>query len=587
MRRTERMRCSMKKTFALACFAIFIPFALAYADQGGFTNSGGSLSGGSSVANPPGTLTIAGGALAFRSTDGTTAIDAGFSSSSTVERCSGGGRGGHVTCAFTFKGSFSGTLTVNGATQAVNGATSQVYRTDGVVVTGTTGYNSAYTPFYFSNTGQILRSDDLNGSNLISYGTQGSDVGQFYGAYGIAVDSAGRIYVADTYNSRIVRIDDMSGTNWTSFGTYGPDIGQFNNPSGISIDAAGGIYVMDTGNSRLVRMDDMSGANWATLTQSPVMYGYIFSFASPMGVAVDAAGRIYVADGYRPAVVRVDDMTGTNWTSISLGSSATPNSIAIDSSGIVLVGGGGAQIVDNMAVVLTSSSALTQFYGPYYVFGATPIALPTPRPSAIGFSPPTLTFSQNIGATSAAQTITIANFGGSPLNGLNLSAGGGFSETNDCPAALSAGSSCTVSVAFTPQAVVPLTGALTLTDDSGNLGSTQAVPLDGTGTTPGASATPTTLFFSSQAVGTTSTAKNITLQSTGTGPLQVTSIVTAAPFSQTNNCSGSIAPAASCTIQVTFAPSAAGSASGSVTITDNAGTQTVGLIGGRSAEADL
>ena len=625
----------MKKTVALACFAIFIPFAFAHADQGGFTNSGGSLSGGTSVANPPGTLTLAGGILTFLSTDGTTAVDASFSSSSTVERCSGGGRGGHVTCAFTFKGTFSGTLTVNGATQAINGSSSQLYRTDGVVVTGTTGYNSAYTPFYFSNTGQILRSDDLNGSNLISYGTQGSDVGQFYGAYGIAVDSAGRIYVADTYNSRIVRIDDMNGTNWTSLGTYGPDIGQFNSPSGISIDATGRIYVMDTGNSRLVRMDDMNGANWitfsgtgsgvgqfaqyvapvafdasgriyvadtgntrivrmddmdgtnwATLTQSPVINSYIFSFGSPIGVAVDAAGRIYVADGYRPSVVRVDDMTGTNWTSISLGSGATPHSIAVDSSGMVLVGGGGAQIVDDMAGVLTSSSQLTQYYGPYYVFGATPVLLPAPPPSAIGFSPPTLTFSQNIGTTSAAQTITIANFGGSPLNGLNLSAGGGFSETNDCPAALSAGSNCTVSVAFTPQAVGPVTGALIVTDDSGNLGSTQAVPLDGTGTTPGASVTPTTLFFPSQAVGTTSTAKNITLQSTGTGPLQVTSIVATAPFSQTNNCSGSIAPAASCTIQVTFAPTAAGSASGSVTITDNAGTQTVGLIGGRSAEPD-
>jgi len=617
------MTHSMKKTFALACFAVFIPFAFAYADQGGFTNSGGSLSGGSSVANPPGTLTIGGGTLTFLSTDGMTAIDASFSSSSTVESCSGGGRGGHVTCAFTFKGTFSGTLTVNGATQAINGSTSQVYRTNGVVVTGTTGYNSAYTPFYFSNSGQILRSDDLNGSNLISYGTQGSDVGQFYGAYGIALDSAGRIYVADTYNARIVRIDDMNGANWTSFGSYGSDIGQFSNPSGISIDAAGGIYVMDTGNARLVRMDDMngtnwtafsgtgsgvgqfaqyvapvafdasgriyvadtgntrivrmddmSGTNWTTLTQSPVVYGYIYSFASPVGVAVDAAGRIYVADGNRLSVVRVDDMTGTNWTSVSLGSSAAPNSIAVDSSGMVLVGGGGAQIVDNMAVVLRSSSALTQYYGPYYVFGATSIPLPTPRPSAIRFSPPTLTFSQNMGTTSAAQTITITNFGGSPLNALNLAASGGFSETDKCPAALSAGSNCAVSVTFNPQAVGPASGALTVSDDSGNLGSTQVVPLNGTGTTPGASVTPTTLSFSLQAVGTT---KNITLQSTGTGPLQVTSIVATAPFSQKNNCSGSIAPAASCTIQVTFAPTVAGPASGAVTITDNAGTQSVSL----------
>src|SRR6267143_1537060 len=145
----------MKRTLALACLAIFIPFASAYADQGGFANSGGSLSGGSSVANPPGTLTIAGGTLTFRSTDGMTAIDAGFSSSSTVERCSGGGRGGHVTCGFTFRGSFSGTLTANGATQAINGSTYQLYGTDGVVVAGTTGFNSAYTPFYFSNTGQL------------------------------------------------------------------------------------------------------------------------------------------------------------------------------------------------------------------------------------------------------------------------------------------------------------------------------------------------------------------------------------------------------------------------------------------------
>src|SRR5205807_5938515 len=401
------------------------------------------------------------------------------------------------------------------------------------------------------------------------------DIGQFSNPSGISIDAAGGIYVMDTGNARLVRMDDMNGTNWTAFSGTGSGVGQFAQyVAPVAFDASGRIYVADTGNTRIVRMDDMSGTNWTTLTQSPVVYGYIYSCASPVGVAVDAAGRIYVADGNRLSVVPVDDMTGTNWTSVSLGSSAAPNSIAVDSSGMVLVGGGGAQIVDNMAVVLRSSSALTQYYGPYYVFGATSIPLPTPRPSAIRFSPPTLTFSQNMGTTSAAQTITITNFGGSPLNALNLAASGGFSETDKCPAALSAGSNCAVSVTFNPQAVGPASGALTVSDDSGNLGSTQVVPLNGTGTTPGASVTPTTLSFSLQAVGTT---KNITLQSTGTGPLQVTSIVATAPFSQKNNCSGGIAPAASCTIQVTFAPTVAGPASGSVTITDNAGTQSVSL----------
>src|SRR5437762_2326494 len=376
----------MKKILFVACLAMLIPFAAAHADEGGLTNSGGSLSGGTRVANAPGTLTIAGGTLTFLSADETIAINATFANSSTVEHCSGGGRGGHVTCSFTFTGTFSGTLTVNGSTQAINGTTSQVYGTDGVVASGTTGYNSAYTPFYFSNTGQILRSDDLNGTNLVSYGTQGSDVGQFYGAYGIAVDSAGRIYVADTYNARIVRIDDMNGTNWTSFGTYGSDVGQFNNPSGISVDPAGRIYVMDTGNDQLVRIDDMNGANWTTFSSTGSGDGQLAQYVAP--VAFDSSGRIYVADtGHRPHV-RMDDMAG----------------------------------------VLVSSSQLTDFYGPYYVFGATPVPLPTPRPSAISFSPPTLTFSQNVGTTSATQTITITNFGGSPLNGLTLSASNGFSE---------------------------------------------------------------------------------------------------------------------------------------------------------------
>jgi hypothetical protein len=230
-------------------------------------------------------------------------------------------------------------------------------------------------------------------------------------------------------------------------------------------------------------MDDMIGTNWTTLTQSPVIGMYIYSFGSPVGVAVDGSGRIYVADA--SVVVRVDDMTGANWTSIRLGSGATPHSIAVDASGMVLVGGGGAQIVDNMAGVLTSSSDLTAGYGPYYVFGATPVAVPSPRPSAIRFSPASLTFSQDVGTTSPAQTITITSFGGAQLNGLSVSvSGGGFSETDNCPSVLAPGSHCAVSVSFTPADLSTVAGSLTVNDDSGNLGPTQVVALNGTGTVP-------------------------------------------------------------------------------------------------------
>jgi hypothetical protein len=140
-------------------------------------------------------------------------------------------------------------------------------------------------------------------------------------------------------------------------------------------------------------MDDMDGTNWTTLTQSPPINGYSYPLPEPAGVALDAAGRIYLlaATSYNPAVVRVDDMTGANWTSLSLGANVTSHSIAVDPTGMVLVGGGGARIVDNMKGVLTSSGTLTQGYGPYYVFGATLVPLPSVRPSAIRISSSALT----------------------------------------------------------------------------------------------------------------------------------------------------------------------------------------------------
>jgi sugar lactone lactonase YvrE len=609
----------MKTAFTLVCFTVLVP--LAYADSGGFSNSGGSLGGGTPVANPPGILTIANGALTFASTDGSTVIQATFLTSSTVESCSGGGRGGHITCTYTFTGTFSGTLTLNGSPQAINGSTYQLYESDGVIDIGLTGYNSAYTPFYFANSGQILRSDDLNGTNLITYGTQGSRTGQFYGSSGIALDNAGRIYVADSYNGRIVRIDDMKGTNWTTYGSWGSGVGQFMDLSGLSIDSAGKIYIMDTGNNRLVRIDDMTGknwttmtgigsgagqfaqyaasvafdasgriyvadtgnrrivrmddmnaTNWTTLTQSPVINGYIFSFGSPVGVAVDASGHIYVADqtSPNPLAIRVDDMTGANWTSISLGASATPHSIAVDASGMVLVGGGGAQIVDNMSGALVSSSALTQAYGPYYVWGATPLRIPSPPPPAIIFSPTTLSFSQSVGTTSPAQTITVTNFGGQPLHNLQLSATGPFSATSNCPAMLIPATNCTISVTFTPVTAGPAAGALNITDDSGNLGSTQTLALTGIGTIP-VTIAPNSLSFGSVRVGGSSVAKKVTLTNQQNIALAFSNITVSAGFAITSNtCGTGVAAGATCSVSVKFTPTAPGDVSGALAFTDDA-----------------
>ena len=132
----------MNKAFVLSLFAIIAP--LSYADQGSFTNSGGSTGGGagvtvtSNVATPAGTLTLNCPCLRgrlrrrqlyFLSNDGTTTINASFTSGTYAESCSGGGKGGHITCGYSFTGYFSGTLTVNGQSQAINGVTYQGFGT--------------------------------------------------------------------------------------------------------------------------------------------------------------------------------------------------------------------------------------------------------------------------------------------------------------------------------------------------------------------------------------------------------------------------------------------------------------------------
>jgi hypothetical protein len=616
---------------------------VAFADQTSFTNSGGSTSGSStgvtitgSPTTPSGTLSIncpetsaavcAGGSLTYASSDGTSTVTASFTSGSFVESCFGGGKGGHITCYWTLTGYFSGTWTLNGVAQAVNGVTYESFEAGGYPAAGTTAFNSSYTPFYYSDSAQILRSDDLQGTNQITYGSQGGGVGQFYGAYGLALDAQGRIYVADTYNCRVVRIDDMKGTNWATYGgTCGSGQGQFYDPMGIAVDSLDRIYVLDGSNSRVVRIDDMTGTNWTTigtsgtgvgqfegllaiavdssnriyvvdanrlirfddmtgtnwtvLTQSPVVNGVSYLFDYPVAVAVDSAGKIYVAESAaQTAVIRIDDMNGDNWTSINVGSNVL-NSVAVDPSGIVIAGGGGAHIVDNMAGVLNSSGSIGPV-GSYYVFGVTPIPLSDPRPSALDLSPSTLSFSQNVGTTSPTQSVTVSNFGGSPLNLSNIAASAPFAITPNCPSVLTAGASCPVGVTFSPTVTGTVTSKLTFTDNSGNVGTTQNIPLTGVGTYPAVTLTPPkSLGFAPQLVGTTSGASNVTLKDSGTGPVQVTSASVTGPFSQTNTCIGTIAANASCTIAVTFAPTVAGSVSGTLTLVDNVGTQTLGLSG--------
>lgn len=80
------------------------------------------------------------------------------------------------------------------------------------------------------------------------------------------------------------------------------------------------IFITDSSNKRIVRIDDMSGTNWTTFGSSGSGTN---QFDFTYGIAVDSAGKIYIVDSGNHRIVRIDDMTGTNWTTYGTNGTGT------------------------------------------------------------------------------------------------------------------------------------------------------------------------------------------------------------------------------------------------------------------------
>jgi Carbohydrate binding module (family 6)/Pectate lyase superfamily protein/F5/8 type C domain/Abnormal spindle-like microcephaly-assoc'd, ASPM-SPD-2-Hydin len=110
----------------------------------------------------------------------------------------------------------------------------------------------------------------------------------------------------------------------------------------------------------------------------------------------------------------------------------------------------------------------------------------------------------------------------------------------------------------------------------------------GGGPTSALTASPSSLSFGSQTVGSTSAAQTVTVSNPNAVAVSVSSVSASGPFSQTNTCGTSIAANGSCTVSVKFAPTATGSASGSVSVASNAPSSplTVALSGTGTSAAE-
>ena len=201
----------------------------------------------------------------------------------------------------------------------------------------------------------------------------------------------------------------------------------------------------------------------------------------------------------------------------------------------------------------------------------------------VSLSPTSLTFGyQQISTTSATQSVTLRNTGNATLGITSIAPSGDFGQTNTCGTSVGAGANCTISVTFTPTATGTRTGAITITDSAS--GSPQTVSLTGSGATvtaPAVALNPSSVGFGNQAVNTASVTQNVTLTNSGTGTLNVTSIVPSGDYADMTTCGAMLARGATCTISVTFTPTAPGTRTGAITITDDAtgSPQTVSLTG--------
>jgi hypothetical protein len=188
--------------------------------------------------------------------------------------------------------------------------------------------------------------------------------------------------------------------------------------------------------------------------------------------------------------------------------------------------------------------------------------------------PPTpLTYeNQLIGTTSAPKTVTLTNTGLAPLAINFITATGDFGQTNTCGNSVAAGANCNINVTFTPTAYNVRNGELVISDNAP--GTYQVVDMNGFGLAAAVTLSPNSLSFSNQAVGTTSAAQTVTVTNSGSQPLTISSIVPSGDFAETDTCvsSPNIPATGSCTISVTFTPTAAGMRSGMLTINDNTGS---------------
>jgi hypothetical protein len=354
-----------------------------------------------------------------------------------------------------------------------------------------------------------------------------------------------------------------------SLNYYGLDISSVfidpHDPSGETIYATvEGVETPDEGVRTVYRSTD-GGAHWTNLTANlpatPVN-SLVVDPQNPNTVYLATDEGVYFTSNVASCPVAPFDC----WTVFGTGLPAAP-AVALSTSA-------------QMLIAATYGRGIWQT--PAWS-GSVGLTSATAAPSALTFG------SQMVGTASATQTVSLENTGSLALSVTSIAVEGAFSEIDGCVnTTVSVGGSCAIQVAFAPTGTGPQTGQITI--NANVSGGQIKVALDGTGTAGGTvTLSPNIISFGQEAVGSTSAPLQIAAGNSGTAAIPITGLAVTGPFAIAGDACGtvSLAPESDCQIQVSFKPAQPGPATGTLTLTDGAGTQTVDLNGtGLSAPSD-
>jgi hypothetical protein len=346
---------------------------------------------------------------------------------------------------------------------------------------------------------------------------------------GVAVDSAGNLYIADEYNHRIRKVTAGTGIITTVAGTStggyvtAQDGGAATSaelyyPNGIAVDGAGNLYIADSSNNRIRKVTAVTGIITTVAGNGTGGYSGDTGAATsaelhyPTGCVVDGAGNLYIADTDNHRIRMVAAATGIITTVAGNGTSGY----------VSAQDGGGA----TSAELNNPTGVVVDGAGNLYIADSTNNRI---RKVTVGITPQLSFAATAIGSESSdsPQSVTVYNTGNKaltvavPTTGTNPSVAVGYSvdAATTCPSlstsssagTLAAGAACKYALDFVPVAGGTDTGSAVITDNALNAtAATQSITLSGTGTLP-----PQTITFTQPTTPYALGGSTVTLVATG------------------------------------------------------------------------